>query len=343
MNVSQAIEIAKEWVRENVSEVPGFYGAHLAGSITQMPKDAPFPIYIDVDISIVVQDPRQISSPQQKLLYKGVLLEYVFYGLAGYRSPEVVLSNPMVAHTLAVESVISDPTGLLTELQRSVARNYSQKRWVQARCESLKRSIAECLDKMSRVNSPTEAFKSLGWFVSYLGALIAVAHLKPPTVRKSLVLMRELLQSHGKLALHETVLQLCGYAHMNQRQVESYLRECIAAFDRAVKVKRTPFFGDYNIHSYVRPYLVEGGQEIIDKGYYREVMFWISLFHYLANVAIQNDASETEKSQYQAGFERLLSGLGLYPLNDWQSRLQLAGNIAEEFSRLVDKIIEDYR
>jgi hypothetical protein len=342
MNVSQVIEIAKEWVEENASQAPGFCGAHLAGAITKMPKDAPFPIYRDVDVNIVVKGPKRIPIFQQKLLYKGVLLECIFYGLEGYNSPEVVLSNPMFAHRLAVESVISDPTGMLTKLQRSVAQDYSQRRWVQARCESSKRSIMEDLDKMNQADSPTDAWVSLAWLVSHLGTLIAVAHLKPPTVRRCFALTKELLQSQGKLALHETVLKLCGYAHIDRGQVESYLQECVTAFERAVEVKRTPFYGDFNIHSYVRPYLVEGSQEMIDEGNHREAMFWITFFHYLANVTIQNDAPEAEKPQYQAGFEQLLSGLGLHPLNDWQSRIQLAKNVAEEFFQLADEVIENH-
>jgi hypothetical protein len=45
MRVSQVIEIAKEWVEENVSQLPGFCGAYLGGSLSRMQKDASFPTY----------------------------------------------------------------------------------------------------------------------------------------------------------------------------------------------------------------------------------------------------------------------------------------------------------
>jgi hypothetical protein len=69
-------------------------------------------------------------------------------------------------------------------------------------------------------------------------------------------------------------------------------------------------------------------------------MLHIMLFHYLANDVIQKDAPIKERPQYQAGYDRLLSGLGWH--NDWQSRIQLAKSVKEKVFQLVDEIIENY-
>jgi hypothetical protein len=68
MNVSQVVEIAKEWVGENSRQIPGFCGAHFAGSINRMSKEALFPIYSDVDIFIIVKDVKQICDSYPTLL-----------------------------------------------------------------------------------------------------------------------------------------------------------------------------------------------------------------------------------------------------------------------------------
>ncbi|MBC8229903.1 hypothetical protein H8E77_10185 [bacterium] len=217
MTVGQVIEIAKEYVDKEASQVPGFCGAFLVGGINGMPKEAPFPLYRDVDIYMPVEDVKQIPIPQRKLPYK-----------------------------------------------------------------------------------------------------------------------------QGKSELHEEILRLLGCVHMDRGQVESYLQECVTAFDRAVEVKRTPFSGSYNVDSCVRPYLVEGALEMINEGNHREAMFWIWIFHYCVNVAIQNDGSEEEKPQYQAGYDDFLSGLGLHAPNDWQSRLQLARNVAEQFFEFADEVVENH-
>jgi len=43
---------------------------------------------------------------------------------------------------------------------------------------------------------------------------------------------------------------------------------------------------------------------------------------------------------YQAGFDLLLNELGLSISSDWQSRSQLAKNVAEEIFQLVEELIE---
>jgi hypothetical protein len=51
MIVKHAKDVARQWVIEEASQVPGFYGAFYHGSTNWLPDDAPFPATSDVAVS----------------------------------------------------------------------------------------------------------------------------------------------------------------------------------------------------------------------------------------------------------------------------------------------------
>jgi hypothetical protein len=310
-----------------------------------MPKDASFPTYRDVDTYIIAEDVNQVPIQHPIFLYKGVLLERFRMSLESHSSPESILSNPLVTTNLATGVVISDPLGLLGKLQQTIVKEYARRKWVQLRLDAEKKRALENLDKMSNANSSIDMFDRLSWIVYSLAGGIAIAHLRPPTVRRCLALTKELLQNQGKIELHEGILKMYGCAHMSRKQVEFCLHESMNAFDIAVEVRHTPptnWLADLYIHPDVRPYLVNGAQEMIDEGSHREAMFWIAFIHSLANAVIQNDAPDEDKSKYQAGFDRLLSEFGLSTRADWQSRSELTNSVAKEVFQLADEVVENH-
>jgi hypothetical protein len=92
---------------------------------------------------------------------------------------------------------------------------------------------------------------------------IVIANLRPLTHSRCLILMKELLNRHGRAELEEAMLEVLGFAHLNRPQVEANLRDATETFDRAVKVTRTPVPYAFKLHSHVRPYVVEASQEMI--------------------------------------------------------------------------------
>jgi hypothetical protein len=182
-------------------------------------------------------------------------------------------------------------------------------------------------------------FPHLIWVVLGLGGLVAVAQLQPPTVRRCLVLSKELLEAQGRPDLHEAMLQVLGSAHLNPVDVESCLEECIQAFNRAGEVLRNPIYG---VHRDGYAYLVEGSRAMMNEGHYRESMFWIGLMHFWSNTAVQRDAPEEEKARYQAGFDRTLSRLGLHTADGWRSRLQLGQQVAAGIFTYADEVVIRY-
>jgi hypothetical protein len=151
--------------------------------------------------------------------------------------------------------------------------------------------------------------------------------------------MRELLEPVARSGLCEKALHVLRSAQMTRPPVKGYLQEAMRAFDRAAEVYQTPAPYGFKLHPHVRPYFAEGTQELIREGYHREAAFWIWVCHWLSNVALQNDATEEEKPQFQAGFDRLLSGLGLSTPQDWACRVEQARALADEVFQAADDIV----
>lgn len=337
MKVGQVIELAKEWVELEGRRTPGFHGAHLMGSIVAMPRDTPFTTYRDVDLSVVVPDGS--GRENLDLPYKGLILEVSFHGLEKYGSPEAVLINPSLAPHLAVDSILSDPTGELQALHKAVARDYARRRWVLARCEHEKDRFSHCLAAMRQADECAElAIHLLVAFV-YVTGIIAVACLRQPTNRRSLILMQELLAPQDRMDPCEEALRVLGSACMTRPQVEAYVDETMRSFDRAAQVHCTRILGGFKLRPHVRPYVMAGAREMIREGHHREAMWWICWFHGLANAGIQNDAPDDEKAQYQVTYDRLLESLGLSAPEDSAARVEQVSVLSEKVFQVADEIV----
>jgi hypothetical protein len=131
-----------------------------------------------------------------------------------------------------------------------------------------------------------------------------------------------------------------GCAGMDREQVNFYLEECAAAFDLAVTVKQGPTFWGFKLRPHIRPYAIEGAQEIIDGGSHREAMWWITFFFVISLVAIQADAPDEDKPRFLATFQRLLNDLGMGTPADWQARHQQGRILAESVFQVADENIE---
>jgi len=339
MNVGQVIELAKEWVEIYGSQIPGFCGAHLMGGLNYTPKDSSFPNYKDVDINILVRDGNGWDT--HDLSYKGLILEYGSVNIEEYQSAEKVLADPRLASNLAVNSILSDPTGMLASLHKTVELEYPRRKWVLARCDAAKNSAKNSLNELSRANSPLDAYRHLAGLILDLSGLIAIAGLRPPTHRRSLVLAKNVLETWRQADLHEEILKVYGSAHLTKMQVEAYLPACEAAFDKAVEVTRTPIPFAFKLHPHVKPYFIEGSREMIEEGYHREAVLWISVGTFIATNAILTDAPENDKPPFLAAAHKFLSDLGLIAFEDIESRIQQAKELTDRVSKVADLIVSE--
>jgi hypothetical protein len=339
MNVKHAIEQTTRWVEQQGRQIPGFCGAHLIGGVLSMAPDAPFPAYRDVDFNIVVRDEAHTTQTHD-LAYNGLILEYSTVSIARYRAPEDVLASPELAANLAVDSILADPYGILAPLHQAVAQQYAHPRWVLARCAYEQQVATQALEGLRHTTSPQEALWLLSSMVLFLAGLLAEASLRPPTHRRSLVLLRDVLHAAGRRDLHEATLQLLGWAHLRRQEVEAYLGDCALAFDRAVAVTRTPVPFQFKLQPHVRPYIIAGAQEMIDQGYHREAMFWIAGFLIFANGALQADAPAAERPYFQAMLDRLAAEARLGTPAAIAARVREAEVLADAIVAVADALAE---
>ena len=322
--------------------IEGFAGAYLFGGITSLPGDATFPQFRDVDLIVVLESGPRSDEDNLELPFRGVVLEVGFRGLEEHRDPAAVLSDPELAPNLAHTTVLADPLCILEKLRKEVSEVYRRRRWVMARCEAEKQDVLCALEAMRQASDPLMRLIHLWLVVRNLSGLLAVSVAETPTNRRALALMRDLLGDHHQIDLHREMLELCGISDLSRKTVEALLVNVAEAFDRAVEVKKTPAMHDWNLETYLRPYVVEGSQEMIDEGLHRESVFWIALPHATAQLVLRNDASEAEKPRFEQTFRHLLDQLDLIDPPDWPQRVSQAHTFATKIFDLADELAANH-
>jgi hypothetical protein len=336
--VREVIEIVQEWVDLYARPLPGFAGAYLWAGITALPPDAPFPLYRDVDLVLVLPEGTQDDTVE--VFYRGLMLEVISQYPNVHDDPEAILANPSHGPNMAATQILSDPTGVLTPLQKKVSAEFGRRRWVEARCEAEKASAEKHLDAMRAVSSPVERLESVWALLGALSGLLAVAQLKRPTTRRTLTLLRELLEAQGRADLHEAALTLFGSALLSRADVEAMLDRSVVAFDRSVDVYRTPTPYGFTIRPHLRPYLVEATREMIDEGSHREAVYWIAALAGESYLVLQNDAPDIEKPEFAAQLQDMHVALGYAGISReaWVERVASAERLTNEIYRIAMEI-----
>lgn len=337
--VREVVEIVREWVDHYARHLPGFAGAYLWAGITALPPDAPFPLYRDVDVVVVLPEGAQDDTVE--VFYRGMMLEVISIDPKDHQDAEAILSNPSHGPNMATTQILADPLGILTPLHRKVASEYGRRRWVEARCEKEKETANKQLAAMREAATPQERLDAVWAFLSALSGLLAVAQLKRPTTRRTLALLREMLEAQGRPDLHEEALAVFGSAHMSREEVQSILAMSVAAFDRSAEVYRTPTPYGFTIRPHLRPYLSEGSQEMINEGNHREAIFWIAALAGESYLVLQNDAPDSEKSEFAAQLQAMYATLGYAGISEeaWPQRVALAEDLAQEIYRIADELV----
>lgn len=321
MIVRQAKELVRQWVKEGARRTPDLYGAYLAGSVSWLPDDASLPGTSDLDVNLVVAG-SDASNQGGKLVYRGLLLDVTYLLLDQLQSPESVLRHYHLAGGFRTPSVIFDPTGQLTELQKAVARGFAQRRWVSKRCAHARDRVLEGLAALDESDPFYD--QVIGWVfpTGVMSHVLLVAGLKNPTVRRRYVAARELLAEYGHLDLYEGLLEALGAASMNRTRVEHHLAALVDVFDAATAVNRmsVPFASD--ISDLARPLAIDGSRDLIERGYHREAIFWIVVTYSRALRVLRHNAPAELREKLDPGYRQLLTDLGIHSLADLRRRKQ---------------------
>jgi hypothetical protein len=316
--VGEARDVARQWVVEQGSRTPGFAGAFFHGSINWLADDNVLPATSDVDVMLVIDDPRPAAKPG-KCVYQDVLLEVSLLPSDRLRSPEDVLGTYNLAGSFHVPSVILDPTGGLTALQAAVATGYAERRWVRRRCLDARDKILHGYAWNSGDLWPDQV---VSWLfpAGITTHVLLVAGLKNPTVRRRYLAARALLTEYGQLDLYEELLALLGCATMTSQRAAQHLTALAEAFDAAAAVITSPFFFAADISPIGRTVAIAGSQELIARGDHREAVFWMVATYSRCQTIFHHDAAHLE-SRFARGYHDLLADLGIETVADLERRI----------------------
>lgn len=318
IRVGAARDAARRWVLENAAVEVGFRGAFYHGSTGWLPDDALLPATSDVDVMVVFDDAELRTKPG-KFRYEGVLLEVSYMTAERLGSPEMVLGRPELAGSFRGRSVISDPSGWLTTLQKAVARDYARRRWVVERCESTRDNILRYLRLLGEPGPFHDAVTNWLFATGNTTLMPLVAGLRNPTVRKRYAASRELLADYGRRDFYDTLLGLLGCTGMERARAEHHLGALARAFDAATEVVRTPFFFASDISEDARAVAIDGSREMIEAGDHQEAVFWMVATYSRCQKIFYHDAPALQE-KYAANFRELLGDLGIASSGDLRQR-----------------------
>lgn len=340
MHVKQAREVARRWVIEEASNIPGFAGAFYHGSSNWLPDNAPVAATSDLDVMVVLDDANPPIKPG-KFRYRGVLLEVSYIPSEQVRSPDQVLGRYHLAGSFRTPGIILDldSSGRLTALQAAVSREYAKRRWVSRRCEDARNNALWHLQSLSEV-APFHAQVTAWLFgAGVMTHILLVAGLKNPTVRTRYVAVRELLVEYDLLPFYTTLLELLGCVRLGREQVERHLAALTAVFDAAKAVIRTPVFFAADLSDQARPIAIDGSREMIARGDHREAIFWMVATYSRCQMVLAHDAPSEMQERHTPGYRRLLGDLGITTFADLQRRCEQVKNSLPQIWSVAEAIM----
>lgn len=349
MIVSEAKQIAAEWVRLNAGDWPGFRAAHLVGGITAMPENAAFAVHKDVDVHLIFDDDSPMlktGGPFPAVLeesFRDVPIEAGLKPVAEYASAEAVLANPEIAFHLTVDSDLYDPDGLLRDLHGGVVAGYARRQWVCARLDHERRGFAGALgmtEMVSRAYGAAGEVALLGYPMTFMTGALQVARLEPPRMGgQTLVRLREALAAHHRLDDYETLLDILGLAAVPPDEIERRLAEGAEAFDLAVRVMCAPHPFGHKLRPHLRDYFVESCRAMIAGGNHREALGWLAPYYVSTAGVILAEGPESAKPRTAARLDAFLRLLGMASADERVARFGRMRAFGTEMFALADQIV----
>ena len=309
MLAREAKREAEAWVRSEGSNMPGLVGAFIAGSVTTLPDDMPLPRSSDVDITMVLDQP-----PARKLgkfSYRGVLLEVSFETPERILSKESVLGDPHLAGGVKAMQIVADPLGHLESLQSEVAGKYACRRWVRQRCRAAAALAERRLQPAGKATPLHDAVTAWLFGTSLTALILLLAGLRPPTVRRRYVEVRELLLEYGRPDFHEALLQVLGCSRWSQSQAEKHLDAVVNAFDRAKCLPKGNFLYAADISDAARPVAIGGSRELIEQRLQREAVFWMVATYSRCQWIFDLNRYDDEAFLFRQGYLSMIKDLGI--------------------------------
>lgn len=312
--VGYARAAAADWVQRHVSKSEGYIGAYFSGSTVGLPDTAVLPVASDIDIVVVLSLAEPPLKPG-KFVYRGVLVEVTYLSVNLLASSDEVLASYHLAGSFRVDTIVDDPSGFLRKLQNGVSQCFTQRAWVQRRCENVRSKIEKGLQSIDTSAPMHDQVMSWLFSTGIMTHVLLVAALRNPTVRRRYEAAREVMAEYGHTAVYEELLKLLGCADWTSQRAEHHLAGLARTFDAAASVAKTPYFFSSDITTAARPIAIDGSRELIKNGLHREAVFWIVATFARCHKIMAADAPELQRELLPA-FQAVVADLGITSSDD---------------------------
>jgi hypothetical protein len=299
---------------EHARRDAGYRGAFFTGSTIWLSNDDELPPASDVDVVIVTAQ-AESAARLGKFRYRDTLLEISTLPWGHLASSEDVLASYHLAGSFYLDTIIDDPTGHLYELHARVSRGFAERVWVRRRCEDARQKIEHRLAAIDPSAPFHEQFTAWLFPTGVTTHVLLVAALRNPTVRLRYLAVRGVLTEYGHAGLYPQLLHLLGCAHLPRSRVRHHLRELSQTFDATASVAKTPFFFSTDITPAARPIAIDGSQELVDRGYHREAVFWIIATFARCHTILAADAPDLHHALVLAS-DAAVADLGISSTSD---------------------------
>jgi hypothetical protein len=350
MTTGEARRVAGAWLQEEAPTDVGLVGATLVGSTSRRDPGSPHPAASDVDIFLWVdaEVPSDIEHPRgrfapRKLLRKGVVLEPSFHDARCLADVEAVLGDPLLGPAFADPLILLDPDGRLAAVAAAVRPEFRRRRHVRRRLERLL-TLVEAMSAGPRAPdlpslAPCWRNVALALAVMFAANAPLVAALRSPTVRRSLVVAREVFSAGGRDDIGDALLRLAGSAALTRTDVEDCVAELWPAYDAAVEARRTPVVMEWNVSDDARALEQAAVAELVAEGCYREAACAVLQLRTAVQGILENDGDEEVRAWSRAGYGRLLARLEIEGDDAFDARARALHAFVPELRRGCDELL----
>jgi hypothetical protein len=338
ITAADARAAARDWIATEVSRMPGYIAAFIAGSTAALPASDALPPWSDTDVMVVLEG----DAPQKvgKFRRDRVLLEGTWLARGEIGTPETVLASYHAAHAVGTGVELDDPSGWLTDLQRAVRADFPRRSRVAARVLSARLAVTRGLEAMRDTGSIAEQAQSWVFPTGIATHVLLVAGLRNPTVRRRYETVRDLLEAHGRLDLHEHLLEALGSLAWTPDVARRHLEAITALYDAAAPISAPDYRFGSDITPLTRPISIDGTSDMIARGFHREAAFWLVVTGSRALQKMALGGEPGTAARFEPAYAELLADLGAATHKDRAARRRLSLALLPEIDAAASAITD---
>lgn len=343
MRVREAREVARSWVEDQVSAGSALDAAFLHGSVTWLKPEDEMAAASDVDVLIVPKSGANYPA-RGKHLVAEVALDVSTIDRAELARGERMLCTYHLAGSLrSPESILYDPDGWLSGVQRTVGAGFAEPRWVHARCDHAVHRIERNLRNMEVAETPE--VRTIGWLfaVGVTTHVLLVAGLRNPTVRNRYVAVRTMLEELGRPKMYPPLIDGLDPRNSGPDQVMRYLDALEPVFDSAVETRRTWFHFAEDLSPAGRLGAIDAARELAATGSHREALFWTGVTAARCAMVLNTDHDDSRSAPHNRLLADLNQTLGIANEHDAARQILVLRRSLPDLRSWAEVLIEDRR